>query len=730
MSRSRLPRQALTAAPFGRRAFDRGRSRLHSELRDAWDRFLASDPGLNRLRRGLRAVLAVGTTIGVQLLVAHGLGATGTTRVLHLLLGSLLAMNMATVIRQGPRRETAIAAGWAPVAAATGAVLATVAAPLHWLALAVFVLVCSTAVWVRRFGGAWFAGGFIVWQAYFFTLYLHPPLSALPGMLLAVAVSGVWVTGLLLTVLHAEPGRTLARTVTALRARARSVVSHCLDVLEDPTDQHIQSLRSQLVKLSEVTLLFDGQLSDRRALPEGYSAARLRRWIIGVEISCEELANATVDLGRDGDAPSETLAGTTHMLRQLGWGHLEDARTTIGTLRSPPHDRIPSVRRLASSADMLLTSVADWTSGRLRGGSAEGGYEPVVRLVGGNLPGTTVFTPAERAGRLLAPRTWSTPSRQALQAGAAAALAIVAGELISTQRFYWAVIAAFVAFTGTATVGETVRKSVARTVGTLAGLVIAVGLAQLTAGHELVTVAALLACIFCAFYVQALSYATMIFFITLMLGELYGVLNRFSDTVLLVRLAETAAGAAAGILVSVLVLPTRTRPTLIQARRDLLQALSQLTAECALRLEGRAEGNHLLTDAIRLDEAARQVLRNADSLLSVRGLDRDHRDRHRRVAVLGVCASTARSLVPAVLATRTPVAPELAEACRVLAEEARRLAEVPDLRGLRATGEGPDVAGQVAGLLDRAPHPPVVLRRRLQRLADSLALLVPRGRAR
>jgi uncharacterized membrane protein YccC len=187
-----------------------------------------------------------------------------------------------------------------------------------------------------------------------------------------------------------------------------------------------------------------------------------------------------------------------------------------------------------------------------------------------------------------------------------------------------------------------------------------------------------------------------------MLGELYGVLNRFSDTVLLVRLAETAAGAAAGILVSVLVLPTRTRPTLVQARRSLLEALSQLTAECALRLAGRAEGNHLLTDAIRLDEAARQVLRNAESLLSVRGLDRDRRDGHRRVTVLGVCASTARSLVPAVLATRPPCAPELAEVCRVLAAEARRLADLPDLRGLRATGEAPDVAGRVAGLLDES----------------------------
>lgn len=706
---------------------------MAEELRDAWDRFVASDPGLNRLRRGLRAVLAVGTTIGIQLLVASALGVTGPARIVHLMLGSLLAMNMATVIRPGPRRATAVTAAWAPVAAALGAVLATVVAPMHWLAMAVFVAICAAAVWVRRFGAPWFAGGFIVWQAYFFTLYLHPPVSALPGMLLAVAASGAWVGLLLLTVLHADPGRTLRRTVTALRARARSVVSHCLDVLQEPGEQHTRALRAQLVKLSEVTLLFDGQLSDRRALPEGRSAARLRRWIVEVEISCEELADASVSLASAGsDVPPETLARARRMLEVLGWGDLDAARARVAELRTRPHDRLPAVRRLASAADTLLTSVADWENGRLRGEEPADAYEPVVGLVGGNLPGTALGPTTAARPRLGSPRTWPTTSQQALQAGAAAALAIVAGELISSQRFYWAVIAAFVAFTGTATVGETVRKSVARTAGTLAGLVVAVGLAQLTAGHPALTLAALLTCIFLAFYLQALSYAAMVFFITLMLGELYGILNQFSDTVLLLRLAETAAGAAAGIVVALLVLPSRTRSTLIHARRALLRALADLTGDCASRLDGEGSGHQLLTDAIRLDESARQVLRSADSMVSVRGLDRDHPGRRHRVAVLGVSASTARRLVPAVLAARPGTVPQVAEACRVLSAESRRLADVPDLRELPGMPDGaPDVATRVSALLDAAPdadRTSVVLNRRVQRLADSLALLVPRSR--
>ncbi|WP_310961370.1 FUSC family protein [Nocardioides terrisoli] len=715
----------------------RGRVRMGLEAQDAWDRFVASDPGQARLHKGLRAVVAVGTTIVVQLGVAGALGVSGQTRALHLMLGSLIAMNMSTVIRPGTRRQTATSAVWAPVAAALGATLATVTAARPWLALSLFVLVCFAAVWVRRYGARWFAGGFIVWQAYFFTLYLHPPISALPGLLVAAVASTTWVTLLLVTVLHQDPGRRLRRTVTALRARARSVVSHCLDVLRDPGDERrLRNLRAQLVKLSEVTLLFDGQLSDVHALPSGTSAARLRRWIVEVEISSEELASAAVELAALPEpVPPATLRLVEEVLELLGWGELDTTRSRLAALRQSPHDRIATVRRLANAADTLLGSVADWMSGHLGAGAAdETGareFEPVLALAGDTLPGTAVPAGDGEQTSSWSPASWAPTTRQAVQAGTAAALAIIAGELISHERYYWAVIAAFVAFTGTATVGETVRKSMARIGGTLAGLVVAVWVAQLTLGHSAVTLTVLLACIFLAFYFQAISYAAMIFFITLMLGELYGILHRFSDSVLLVRLAETAAGAAAGILVSLFVLPTSTRGTLIEARRGLLDRLAVLADQCALRLRGDESEPGLLTEAIRLDEAARQLVRNADSMMSVRGIDADRSGRRYRVQVLGVCASTARSMVPAVLSAPPDPPVELARACEAIATEARRLADIPDLRDQPPSPDGEaGVATRVSELVDAAVDPPLVLARRIRRLADSLALLTPRGRGR
>ena len=63
----------------------------------------------------------------------------------------------------------------------------------------------------------------------------------------------------------------------------------------------------------------------------------------------------------------------------------------------------------------------------------------------------------------------------------------------------------------------------------------------------------------------------MIFFITLMLGQMYTLLNTFTDAVLVLRLEETAAGAAIGVAVSILVLPTGTRATARAARAGFLR---------------------------------------------------------------------------------------------------------------------------------------------------------------
>ena len=249
-----------------REAIARGRSTVRVEVRDFLDTVVASDPGLSRLRQGLRAAIAVGTTAGMELLLGRLFGFAAPTAVGHALLGSTIALNLATQTNENRRRNVVRAAFGAPLAAGLTVSIAVLSGPYHLLQLLGFVLVTFAAVYVRRFGPRLSTWGFVGWQTYFFSMFLRPTAGQLPGILGAVVISTTWTTLLLLTVFYDDPRKRLHRTVTSLRARARSVIAAALAILDEsgPGARRRQerTLRRELVRLSEAVLLFDAHLAD------------------------------------------------------------------------------------------------------------------------------------------------------------------------------------------------------------------------------------------------------------------------------------------------------------------------------------------------------------------------------------------------------------------------------------------------------------------------------------
>ena len=190
---------------------------------------------------------------------------------------------------------------------------------------------------------------------------------------------------------------------------------------------------------------------------------------------------------------------------------------------------------------------------------------------------------ADRRGRL------HDLARQAVQVAIAAALAIAAGTALSSTRWFWAVITAFVVYVGTSTRGDILSKGWLRVLGTLGGVVVGVLVAALVGGNTVLAIVLIVACLFSGVYLMAVSSAFMIFFITTMLALLYGLLGEFSIGLLLTRLAETAAGAVIGIGVAYVVLPTSTRDVARQRLRDLLDALAAAVEQAAGRLASAQE---------------------------------------------------------------------------------------------------------------------------------------------
>lgn len=773
------------------RTVARGRDSTREARRDAYDRFIASDPGLGRLRHGLRAVVAPASTALLLWLIGQLADLPAWVTFIHMTAGGMVALNLATSLRETRRRTIALTAAVCGGAAVLGVVSAVLLNHPPVLVTLVLVLLTYVAVWMRRFGARWSTAGFVLWQAHFLGIFLRPPLGDLPGVIVAVLIGTGWTTLLLLTVLHADPEATLRRTVQALRAQARSVVSSCLDVLERPQSLSRRArLRDQVIKTNEVALLFDGQLADARALPEGVSAIALRRWIIDVEIGVDEVAGAVLDhVGRPPEAgpargwgmrsglilrrggrrprPTDRALQERHTvrvmrraLRELGWGNHGQARVALAALREPAHWQHRPARRLVIGAELLLARIEEWTSGNLlerarcagvdgesgvetdtEAGAAPGttggraAYEPVVTLFGGQLPGSQ-----ELAGATVTADTarwWSAgwlkfSTRQAIQAACAVGLAMLVGGVISSSRSYWAALAAYIVFTGASTTAETTRKAVERTAGTLLGLGICLLIAHLTIGRPALALLVMGVGVFLSFYVMALSVTWMICFLTVVLGQLYQLSQPAGEQVLWLRLGETAIGAAAGILVAYAVLPAPAGETLRTARRRVLDALAALLDHAGALAGAPDAGPEAATayrEIVELDEAARQLAATHDSLIRPRLFDADHAGRRHRISVLVVCAATGRSLLQAILAAPRPLPPQIADVCGLLAAEARRLTTVPDLRDQRpARADRPGVSARVSAVLETAEEAPAPVLRRAQRLADALALLTPRRR--
>jgi hypothetical protein len=137
----------------------------------------------------------MGSALGVEYVfgTATHAGAKGT--LIDMLLGAVVAM-MGSMAMTGAggragfwvRARTAL---FFPVAIGIGLLAGVLVNGSTRLMLAVFVVVITIAVAIRRFGQAFFFYGFMGWLGYFFGSFLHATLSMMPSLIEAVAPAGV-----------------------------------------------------------------------------------------------------------------------------------------------------------------------------------------------------------------------------------------------------------------------------------------------------------------------------------------------------------------------------------------------------------------------------------------------------------------------------------------------------------------------------------------------------------
>lgn len=702
-------------------------TRARTALAGLWDRYSATDPGLLRLMAGLRTV----GSIGLALLILSSMN----TAVTQLVAGAMAAMVSTFAIRDKRVRDQAVTLALALPAALASVSLGALLNPHIVIGDIFFILLIFSAAYARRFGDRGTALGLICFQIYFLSLFVHARPSDLPGLCLTVVIAFASSALMRFALVPESPESTLKRLGQAFRARTAQLISTHIELLKaepERLDGAVADLRRDTARLHESALMIQGRLEE--GAPDEASADLLQRRIAAAEIAVERLGLLALSIRSVGRADTLTLHLPNAPL-EVAERRIGDEDDAVRQLRR----ELRALRRLvARLADHEQTASTRQLRNRLLGYRDEEnvprasppvqdafrGVGEAARAVLGlriavdgpgdesddtpetvrsreefeaeDLAMTAEETPASRTG--LERRT----TRAAFQVTVGSAMAVIGGEFLSSQRWYWAVLTCWVVFLNTSSTAEILVKGYRRLIGTVTGVAAGVLLAGAVGRHTVTAFALVLVLIFAMFFTAPVSYALMSFFVTAMLGLLYTLLHTYSLSVLELRIEETALGAACGFIAAVLILPVRTDQHTDEQLVTVLSRLRDVSGAAVAQLSG-GPAVDLVDMARELDTALDNLRRSTSPLTySITPLRDRRRTARYLVALLETAAYHARAL--AATAELVPYSKSVAADPR-LAAVGERIAHnldvlIEHVEDGKATAElriGPSIASMLEG---------------------------------
>ncbi|QUQ72070.1 FUSC family protein [Kutzneria sp. CA-103260] len=615
------------------------------------DRFSAADPGTLRLRQAIRTAASV--VLAIAALALLGLPIT------TIMLGTIVAMMSAMSVNDKTARAKAITFLLLPVSAVVSIGAGALLSPWPLVGDGAFLVIIFVAVYLRRYAPRGFAVGMVAFMVFFFSLFIHATVEQLPQLLFAVVVALCCSALSHFVLVPRRPRLNLRRIVVAFRARLAQLVDAAAHLVEDPDNRRQEQLRRRVARLHECALMVETELTDL------VDPAQFDQWqqdVVDIELTGERLAIAARRLVAGAEIPGEVRAGLAAELAELRVLAGRDPRPALAyeddmsisrlsaigrqldAMDNPPHvTRLRrAIRELAVSittaraeleSDTPAPVVEDDHAGRHRRADEE--------------PAAAVAPAEPRTGLRLT-------TRQAIQAVIGAGLAILGGEFVSTSRWYWAVITAFLVFANTTSRGDILIRGFRRTVGTLLGILAGMVAATLVTGQNALILILIVGCISLGVYVVQVSYGLMTFFMTMMLALLYSLIGTFTPEVLVLRLEETVLGALAGGIAAVLVLPTKTRTIIKEDVAAVLAALRGFVGD-ATGLLRDADTVDLIDQSREIDKKLAELRKAAEPMTHVISPYRNQRSELRHLlAILGSSAYYVRDLAanaePALLA--------------------------------------------------------------------------------
>jgi hypothetical protein len=615
------------------------RTGFRDAVATALRRVFPPDPGGLRLHDAACATTAGVTTLLVTLALARLLPLPPGVEVFGFAASVFVAASVHDDGADAQRVTTLLA--FLPMALLTVTASLLVAYPL--VLDTILVVLIAAALYAPTFGPRPAALTAVAVTSQLFGVVTRPPLSEVEERLgvLAIAIAAAYAVRFWLWPLASSD---VARRISA--GLANEIVSMLVPVQE-------------AVRIGEMTPPLRESVSqgmDR--LEEAMTLAQSR---LGPNIATRPLANHLLDL----EFASERVAGAALHGLPADAGDRDAALSGLASVRVGLVSGMPprAAEALPASGDHLVTQIA--LLARL-----------IERRQAEPLAATfpTPGPPDKAARRALL--------LQAIQAAVAVSAAMAMGHVISSSRWYWAAFTTFLVFQGVRSRQDTMVKAWQIAMGTVGGVAVGVLFATLLAHHAYAATVATILAIFLAFYASTAAYGVMIFWITIIIGLVFGMLGYFPPELLALRFEETLLGAACGVLAAFALRLDHTPDTLDAAARRFLLGLRGLVAAAMARLSGGEDRQALEASEPALQQAF--IAYAAVALPRLRGLPIAwNQEVRRRLTRYRACNHWARDLAEI---ASSGTLPDDAATRNALDAEAKRL--LTRLDALTAEADG------------------------------------------
>lgn len=558
-----------------------GPRRIFGRLRD---RIVASDPAFSRLRLASRALISVilSGCILAALTLLHKLPIAAYG------IGIIMSFTGSTAVRDKTGRGQLITRLLALAAATSAVLLASVLAPMRAIADVAFLVVIFSAVYIRKFSQRGFAVGMLTFMAYFMADYLHPDPKQIGWVALA-AFLGLAVTHVVTNfILVDDPERDFRRALTTLDRRINLILRELRRAASAGSldRKNRKDLNEQIARLHDIVLMAEGFIpqGDDGGLAARGAASDLAVALFDLQLGVERLVAASVKALPPAPLVDAVLHDDMPVMRRAA-DALKDQPESNALATQQVLLRLRAARRRLSEA--LGPSPALAFRAKAPASETKGPDRTPPALPEGNRKPPLV------------PESLHLP----IQVTLASAAAMTVGLLISSTRWYWAVITAFIVFNNTRSRADAAVRALQRSAGTLGGLVAGTVVATLMQGDLAGSLILILVLFFIAIYFVQTSYGVMIFFLTIAIALLYGLMGVFTPELLVLRLEETLIGAVCGVSAAFFIFPKRATTGVTEAFEVYLSALHKLVDAARTQAHAPERDRQTARDLLALSRA-------------------------------------------------------------------------------------------------------------------------------